>query len=415
MEALEHPRVSNAEPRYSARTTGIASEGAAGWAIADAAADAAARGEDVVSLCLGDTSFDTPPRIVATAVDALQRARTHYAPVPGTPELRHAIAAAQSRFDGQDWVPAEVTVFAGAQNALFAAMMIVAGHGDEVIFLEPFYATYEATIRAGGAVAQPVALSFENASGKISEALLEKAVGPNTRAILLNSPNNPGGYVLDRSDLEIIAAFAARHNLWIVSDEVYRSAVFGDEFFSIASVPGARSRTIIVNSLSKSHAMTGWRLGWTIAPLEATAHLQNLSQCMLFGSPTFTQDAAAVALQPEGDADMRFFASALEHRSQLMCDSLAQIPQLRFVRPAGGMFCFVDVSATGMSGKDFAESLFSATGLAIVPGFAFGPGMGDFIRISFSGAEETIADGMKRLRTFCQSLPPATTSEALAR
>ena len=130
MEALEQTRGDTVGPRYSSRTTGIASEGAAGWAIADAAADAAARGEDVVSLCLGDTSFDTPPRIVAAAVDALQRARTHYAPVPGTPELRQAIATAQARFDRQEWGPAEVTVFAGAQNALFAAMMIVAGHGD---------------------------------------------------------------------------------------------------------------------------------------------------------------------------------------------------------------------------------------------------------------------------------------------
>jgi aspartate/methionine/tyrosine aminotransferase len=414
MEALKQTRGGTPGPKFSSHTAGIASEGAAGWAIADAAAEALARGEDVVSLCLGDTSFDTPPRVVSAAIDALQRSRTHYAPVPGTPELRQAIATAQSRFDGQEWGAAEVTVFAGAQNALFAAMMIVAGHGDDVLFLEPFYATYEATIRAGGAVARPVALAFENASGKVSEAVLEEAVGPNTRAILLNSPNNPGGYLLDKADLEIVARFAARHDLWIVSDEVYRSATFGNEFFSIASIPDARPRTIIVNSVSKSHAMTGWRLGWTIAPPTATVHLQNLSQCMLFGSPTFTQDAAAVALQPESDAEMRFFSSALERRSQLMCDRLSRIPKLRFVRPAGGMFCFIDVSATGLSGKEFAENLFRTKGLAVVPGFAFGPRMVNYIRISFSGSEETIAEGMNRLAAFCASLSSTAGLEAVA-
>lgn len=404
METVQQVQPCAETPRFSAHTTAIASEGAAGWAIADAAADALERGEDVVSLCLGDTSFDTPARISEAAIQNLRAGRTHYAPVPGTAALRKNIASAQSRFDGQHWDADQVTVFAGAQNALFAAIMTVAGAGDEVLYLEPWYATYEATIRAGGAIPRPVKTALEGDGAKITEALLFAAVTPKTRAILLNSPNNPGGYVLSPADVQLVAGFAEKHDLWIISDEVYRSTVFDGEFLSAASLPGFRRRTIIVNSLSKSHAMTGWRVGWTIGPVEASVHLQNFAQCMLFGSPTFVQDAAAVALAIDGDEEMHFFASELCRRRDLMCARLSEIPRLDFIRPAGGMFCFVNVSATGFSGVHFAERLFRSEGLAVVPGVAFGPNMDRFVRISFSGSEDVIGEGMKRLGRFCASL-----------
>jgi arginine:pyruvate transaminase len=391
-------------PRFSEHTAAIAGEGAAGWAIADAAADALARGEDVVSLCLGDTSFDTPDRILEAAIASLRDGRTHYAPVPGTPELRSNIASAQGRFDGQNWLAEQVTVFGGAQNALFATLMAVAGVGEEVLYFEPWYATYEATIRAGGAIAKPVKLSLESHSRKLSENNFVDAITNRTRAILLNSPNNPGGYVLGRSDLEVVARVASRHNLWVISDEVYRSVVFDDEYLSITAFPDVLDRTIIVNSLSKSHAMTGWRVGWALGPLAAAHHLQNLAQCMLFGSPTFIQDAAAVALEEAGDDEMKYFAGELRRRRDIMCNALSTIQRLTFTRPRGGMFCFVDISATGLSGTLFAEKLFRSEGLAVVPGTAFGPNMGDFIRISFSASEEIIGDGMERLRRFCTSL-----------
>lgn len=152
--------------------------------------DALARGEDVVSLCLGDTSFDTPERISDSAIRSLRAGRTHYAPVPGTPELCRGIAAAQSRFDGQDWAEDQAVVFGGAQNALFAAVMTVAGPGDEVLFLEPWYATYKVAIRAGGTVARPVRLALD-APAKLTEAILLEAITDRARAILLNPPNNP--------------------------------------------------------------------------------------------------------------------------------------------------------------------------------------------------------------------------------
>lgn len=404
METLRRTDIHRELPRFSEHTKAIASEGAAGWAIADAAADAADRGEDVVTLCLGDTSFDTPARISEAAIQSIRDGRTHYAPVQGTLDLRHNIAAAQKRFDGRNWSADQAVVFGGAQNALFAALMTVAGTGDEVLCLEPWYATYEAAIRAGGAVARPVKLPLQNTQRMISQDILCAATGEQTRAILLNSPNNPGGYVFSRQDLETVAAWAERHNLWIISDEVYRSTVFDGEFLPITSIANMAERTIIVNSLSKSHAMTGWRLGWTLAPVSASAHLENLAQCMLFGSPTFIQDAAAVALEEAGDEEMRHFSRELKRRRDLMCARLLQIPQLKFVRPGGGMFCFVDVSATGLSGTEFVERLYSTQRLALVPGVAFGPSMKDFIRISFSGADSAIESGMERLKRFCARL-----------
>lgn len=238
MELSQNTDTLDGSLRFSAHTRAIASEGAAGWVIADAAADALDRGEDVVSLCLGDTSFDTPIRITDAAIRSLRAGRTHYAPVPGTPELRRNVARAQNRFDRQDWSADQVTVFAGAQNALFAAVMTVAGAGDEVLYLEPWYATYEATIRAGGAVARPVKLSMDAGGARLSKESILAQVTERTRAILLNSPNNPGGYVLDRAELETVASVAERHNLWIISDEVYRNAVFDGAFLSAASLPG---------------------------------------------------------------------------------------------------------------------------------------------------------------------------------
>ncbi|MDK4717878.1 pyridoxal phosphate-dependent aminotransferase [Rhizobium sp. CNPSo 3968] len=404
MKTVQHLSIPNQDLRFSSHTRAIASEGAAGWAIADAAADALDRGADVISLCLGDTSFDTPERISEAAIQSIRTGRTHYAPVPGTPELRLNIASAQSRFDGQTWTPNEVTVFAGAQNALFAAMMTVAGADEEVLYFEPWYATYEATIRAGGATPKPVELNLESTCAKVTRDVLDRAVSSKSRAILLNSPNNPGGYVLSPDDLKTVADFAEYHNLWVVSDEVYRSAVFDGKFTSISSLPKFRNRTILVNSLSKSHAMTGWRVGWTLAPVEATLHLHNFAQCMLFGSPTFVQDAAAAALSPEGEAEMRFFSEELRRRRDLMCARLSEIVSLKFVRPAGGMFCFVDVSATGMTGTQFAQRLYDTHGLALVPGTAFGPNMSAFVRISFSGSEDAISAGMDRLARFCSSL-----------
>jgi aspartate/methionine/tyrosine aminotransferase len=388
------------QPRLSARMADISGRGADAWAIADRAADDRAAGLDVISLCLGDTSFDTPAEISAALIHAVQTGRTHYAPVPGTPGLRRAIAAAQTRHTGLPAEAGQVTVFGGAQNALFAALMAVAGPGDAVVLLAPWYATYEATAKATGASIVAVPIATAATGTRIDPAVLQAGIGPAVRAIILNGPNNPGGHIFGPADLQTIADLAVRHDLWVISDEVYRTSVFDSTFQSIAALPGMAARTIIVNSLSKSHAMTGWRLGWTIAPTAAALALENMAQCMLFGSPTFIQDAAEIALSPELDQAMSAFAAALHGRRDLMASALAGIDGLRFQTPEGGMFCFVDVSATGLDGGTFADRLYAATGLAVVPGFAFGPAMHPFIRLSFSADEATITEGMTRLRDF---------------
>ena len=392
--------MTDTQPHLSTRMTDIAGRGADAWAIADRAAEDRAAGLDVASLCLGDTSFDTPPEITAALIHAVQTGRTHYAPVPGTTGLRRAIAAAQLRHTGLTADAVQVTVFGGAQNALFAALMAVAGPGDEVVLLAPWYATYEATAKATGATIVALPISAPSSGARIDPAALDASISPKVRAIVVNGPNNPGGHILGSTDLQTIADVAIRHDIWVISDEVYRTSVFDSAFQSVAALPGMAARTIIVNSLSKSHAMTGWRLGWTIAPVTTAQALENLAQCMLFGSPTFIQDAAEVALSPALDPAMASFAEALHDRRDLMAGALARMEGLQFQVPEGGMFCFVDVSATGLDGGTFADRLYAATGLAVVPGFAFGPAMEPFIRLSFSSDEATITEGMTRLRHF---------------
>jgi aspartate/methionine/tyrosine aminotransferase len=394
-------------PRASALTERIAGKGSAAWAIADAAADAIDNGADgVISLCLGDTTFDTPAPAVVRAVDALRSGDTHYTPVPGIPALRRAVAADQASSDGGAWASSQTVIFAGAQNALFAAMQCVAGAGDDVIVLEPWYATYEACVRASGAGLIGLNVS-EAKDDRITADLLAQAVTPNTRAILLNGPNNPGGYVFSRAELEAVADCAKDHDLWVVSDEVYRTAVFDQDWVSITHLPGMAARTIVVNSLSKSHAMTGWRLGWTLSPEPMAGHLENLAQCMLFGSPPFVQEAGAVALSAECDADKVRFAAELKERRTLLADALQDCPGLSFQLPQGGMFLFADVAATGLSGQGFAERLYTEEKTAIVPGFAFGPNMTNFIRISFSGHPDHLSEGAARIRAFATRLMAA--------
>ncbi|MEM7259844.1 MAG: aminotransferase class I/II-fold pyridoxal phosphate-dependent enzyme, partial [Pseudomonadota bacterium] len=236
----------------------ISGEGAEAWDIHTKAQRAVAAGEDVIVLSIGDPDFATPSAIIDTAVDALRSGDTHYAAVPGRDKLRQAIASDFQRRTGVATDIDNVFVFAGTQNALFAASLILLDSDDEVVVLEPMYVTYEACLRIGGAtmvtVAQPADTGF-----RPDINLIKTAITSRTKAIVITTPNNPTGVVLSRDELNEIAALAIEHDLWVISDEVYTDLIFEGEHVSIASLPGMADRTITVNSLSKSHAKTGWR------------------------------------------------------------------------------------------------------------------------------------------------------------
>jgi len=355
-------------------------------------------GADIIHLGVGDPDFDTPAGIINTAILSLQNGRTHYAPIPGESELRNAVAEACSDNFTIDVQADQVCIFPGAQCALFATMLCLAGPGDEVILLEPFYATYEGVAQAGGATVVAVPLSPDNDFGLDIERIAD-AITDKTRVILMNSPGNPSGAVFDKNSITSLAELCREKNIWLVSDEVYSELIFDAEHFSPLSIPQAQDNVVVISSVSKTYAMTGWRLGWTIAPPELVSHLSNLSQCLLFGVSQFTQDAVAYALRHE-QQQVLAFRNSFKQRRDVLCDALEKIDGLVVHRPAGGMFTMVDVAALDYDGEQFANALLDDCGVAVVPGFAFGDSVRNCVRIGYLCKETILMDAAKLIQKF---------------
>lgn len=386
-------------PPYSPLTDKLSGRRSRAWDVTDRATLMDHDGHDIIHLGVGDPDFDTPPEIVDAAIASLRGGRTHYSPIGGEPPLLEAIAAAASRRYGLDIETDQVAVFPGAQCALFASMLCLSGRDDEVMLLEPFYATYEGVAHAGGASPVRVPLSPNSHFGldidQITDAITDK-----TRVILANSPGNPSGAVFSREAWNSLATLCQEKNIWLVSDEVYSEFVYDGEH--VSPIGMARDNVVLVNSLSKSHAMTGWRLGWSIAPAELTSHLNNLSQSLLFGVSQFTQDAATLALR-ESQADVLALKKELQVRRDLLCELLEDIDELVVHKPAGGMFVLVDVTATGSDGESFANGLLDHAGVAVVPGFAFGDSAKQFVRIGFLVNEARLREAGSRIAKFVRS------------
>lgn len=388
--------------RYSPFVERISGESVSAWDIHYAAVEARGRGEDVIVLSVGDPDFATDSAICEAAVDALRAGDTHYTHVLGRPALREAIAAKQSRLQGVAVHADNVALVAGAQNGLFAASLCLFSHGDEVLVPEPMYLTYEACIHASGAriatVEQPAANGF-----RLTRAALEAAITDKTRGIALATPCNPTGNVYSREELEMIAQVARQYDLWVISDEVYGQITYDHEHLSIASLPGMAERTVVLNSLSKTHAMTGWRVGWVVGPKPLIGHLDNLLLCMLYGLPGFIQEAAIKALEVD-DAVVSDARAVYRRRRDLVVQGLSAITDLDCRVPQAGMFMLVDVRRTGLTSMDFAWQLFRATGVSVLDAQAFGASAEGFVRISFTVADDTLKDACQRIAGFVQGL-----------
>jgi arginine:pyruvate transaminase len=381
--------------RFSDLTQRIAGDGAAAWDIHYRALALQEQGEDILLLSVGDPDFDTPAPIVQAAIDSLLSGNTHYADVRGKRALRESIARHYGRRSGQQVSADQVIVLAGAQCALFSVAQCVLNPGDEVIVAEPMYVTYEAVFGACGAVVIPVPVRSENGFRVLPEDVAAR-ITPRTRALALNSPHNPSGASLSRATWQALADLCIAHDLWLISDEVYSELLFDGEHVSPASLPGMAERTATLNSLSKSHAMTGWRIGWAVAPPALAAHLENLALCMLYGLPDFVQDAAVVALEsnlPELEA-MR---EAYRQRRDLVCECLADCPGIRALKPDGGMFVMVDIRDTGLSAQAFADRLLDRHGVSVLAGEAFGPSAAGHIRLGLVLGAEPLRDACQRI------------------
>jgi len=388
--------------KYSSRVEGLQGRRTSAWEIHRVAQQAAANGEDVIVLSVGDPDFATPAPIVERAIEALRGGDTHYSAVSGRDPLRAAIAAEQSRMSGCSVTAANVILTAGAQNGVFAASLCLLEAGDEVIVPEPMYLTYEACVRAAGATLVPVPVDPARAFHLNCDAL-ENAVTSRTKAIFFATPCNPTGVVMPRADLERIARLACKHDLWVLSDEVYADLTFEREHVSIMALPGMAGRTVTLGSLSKSHAMAGWRVGWAIGPTQLIEHMGRLALAMLYGLPGFIQQAALTALQDKARivAEMR---EIYRRRRDVVFEHLSRIPRLRCLLPEAGMFMMVDVSGTGLDTVDFTWRLFRAQGVSVLDASAFGETANGFVRLGFVVDEARLAEACKRIAAFVATL-----------
>ena len=388
--------------RFSSRVERVGGDGARAWEIHARAVERTRQGDDVIMLSIGDPDFDTPPAIVDSAVAGLRGGNTHYNDVVGDPDLRGAIARQHAALSGLETKPEQVAVFSGAQNALFAAAQCLLNEGDEVIAPEPMYVTYEALIGASGARLVTVPSPREHGF-HFDPAAIQAAVTGNTRAILLNTPNNPTGAVLTRGELEAVAEICRAHDLWLISDEVYASLTFEADHVSPCGLPGMAERTVTVSSLSKSHAMTGWRVGWTVSPAELVGHFENLALCMLYGGPGFVQDGAITALTQDLP-EISAMKVEIRARRDLVCGLLANLPGLKCLQPDAGMFVMVDIRASGLSAFDYASRLLDEQAVSVLPADAFGPSALGHLRIGLCTARAALAEACARIANFAKAL-----------
>jgi aspartate/methionine/tyrosine aminotransferase len=386
--------------KFSPLVKRIGGEGSDAWRTHSEAAAARDRGEDVIILSIGDPDINAPDAVIERAVERLRGGDTHYTPSKGRNPLREAIAAAHTERTGQP-VKAENAIFlSGTQNALFVASMCLAGPGDEVITFDPLYPTYTATIEVSGArlVRAPTGPGLRPDLGA-----LESLVTPRTRALFWATPNNPSGVILSESELAAIGDIARRHDLWIVSDEVYAGLAPGGKVPSLG--PRMPERVVTIGSLSKSHSMPGFRAGWLVGPRELVAHAESLSMCMLFGLPGFIQEAALTALSIAPEVERRLREYCDVRRDRFMA-GLKGVPNIRAFAPQAGMFLLLDVSDTGLSGYQFMRALYERRKVSVLDGAAFGKHTAHFVRVCFATEEMTIDAACARIRQFCeQDLP----------
>jgi len=390
--------------KFSSLTDRVKGSAADVWDSHYEARQAQIRGEDVIILSGGDPDFSTPAPVVEAAVSALRDGDTHYTGVIGRSDLRHCIAQQHQQACGQVVTERNVAVTSGAQNALFATSLCIGEKGDEIIVLQPMYVTYEATIQVSGASLVPVVLDSENGF-QLDANRLRAAITPKTRAIFYPSPSNPTGITLKPEELQTIAEIAIEHDLWVVADEVYSHIVFESTFQHIAGLPGMAERTVSIGSMSKSYAMSGWRVGWLIAPESLIQNVDKLALCMLYGLPGFTQQASLYALEHEGDAvvEMR---EIYQRRRDLLMAELESIPELRSLKPDAGMFLMVDVRDTGLEASEFVRQLYQNTGVSVLDATAFGASAKGFVRISYTIGESDLKEACRRIDRFVESLRP---------
>lgn len=362
--------------------------------------DIVATMDDVISLGIGEPDFTTPEPIIKAGIRALQQGETHYTSNAGILELRQAIA---SHLLGRYQVAydpfSEIVVTVGVSEALYLAMTALLDPGDEVIIPTPCFVSYQAeVILAGG---KPVEVPTRAEDGfLVHPESLEKAITPRTKAILIGYPNNPTGAVATKETLEQIARIAERHDLIVISDEIYDRLVYGVPHICFASLPGMQKRTLTLGGFSKDYAMTGWRVGYAAGPVDIIRGLTRIHQYTIMSAPTVSQIAAIEAIKA-AEEDVQYMIEQYDRRRRLIVGGLNELG-LRTIEPKGAFYAFPNITASGMDDETFAQRLLEEEKVAVVPGSAFGPGGEGYVRCSYATAYDEIEEALNRMQKFMQ-------------
>ncbi len=362
--------------------------------------DIAATMPDVISLGIGEPDFVTPRHILEAGIRSLQRGETKYTSNSGTLELRQAISADLQRRYGVVYdAETEILVTVGVSEGLYLAINAFINPGDEVIVPQPCFVAYTAEVTLAGGVPVPIATRVED-SFQVTAQQIEAAITPRTSALLIGYPNNPTGAVMSRALLQEVCEAAARHDLLIISDELYDRLVYDAEHVCVPSLPGMRERTVLLGGFSKNYAMTGWRIGYAAAPAPLLAAMRKIHQYTIMSAPTTAQAAALAALTADDDC-VQAMRAEYDRRRRLIVAGLNQIGMPCF-EPQGAFYAFPSIAGSGMSDEEFAERLLQEEQVAVVPGSAFGAGGAGYVRCSYATAYEKIEIALERMARFVQ-------------
>ncbi|MBN1679730.1 MAG: aminotransferase class I/II-fold pyridoxal phosphate-dependent enzyme [Anaerolineae bacterium] len=362
--------------------------------------DISATMKDVISLGIGEPDFITPDPIIQAGIRSLEQGHTHYTSNSGTIELRQAIAAYLERLYGITYdVEREILVTVGVSEALYLAANTLLNPGDEVIIPEPCFVAYAPEVSLAGGV--PVTIDTHVGENfQVTGETIEAAITPQTKAILIGYPNNPTGAVMTRERLAEIAAVAEKHDLFIISDEIYDRLVYTGSHTHFATLPNMRARTVVLSGFSKSHAMTGWRLGYAVGPENIIGGMRKIHQYTIMSAPTTAQNAVAESLA-KADDQVERMVQEYDRRRRLMVSGFNELGLACF-EPGGAFYAFPNVAASGMDETMFAETLLTEEQVAVIPGSAFGKAGAGFVRACYATSYEQIEEALERLQRFMQ-------------
>ncbi|MGB5559397.1 MAG: pyridoxal phosphate-dependent aminotransferase [Paracoccaceae bacterium] len=383
--------------------TGLTGGGSDGWDLFLKARRMIAEGTKVTELTIGEHDIRTAPAILDAMHAAALAGHTGYASVPGTPQLRRTVAERITQRTGVPTTPENVIITPGGQAALFATHRACCDEGDRALFIDPYYATYPGTIRSVGAIPVAVPTRSRNSFQPDPSEIAARAQG--AKSLLINSPNNPTGVVYSRETLEGIAAACVTHDLWLISDEVYDTQVWDGEHISPRSFSGMQDRTLVVGSMSKSHAMTGSRIGWIVGPKSVISHLTTLATHTNYGVAGFIQDAAVFALN-QGAALEEEIGAPFRRRRAIALEVLAGQNAVRMLHSGGAMYVMLDIRSTGLSGDDFADRLLEAHHIAVMPGESFGQAAAGHVRVAMTVDDDAFRAALSRLVSFANEIAP---------